>query len=71
MYKFYNTKLNACIYLSARTGRLPEVKPKEDRQERVSDVTATLNSHSSWVCRYQVAHMLDRHKVQCTASDGS
>ena len=33
-------------------------------KERVPDVITPLNSHSSWVCRYQVAQMLDRQKVQ-------
>jgi len=41
----------------------------EDRQERVPDVLTPLNSHSSWVCRYQVAQMLDKHKVQRVASE--
>ena len=62
-------KLKACTYRSARAGCLPKVKPEEDRQERVPDVIATLNSHSSWVCRYHVAQMLDRHKVQRIASE--
>ena len=33
-------------------------------KERVPDVVTPLNSHSSWVCRYQVAQMLERQKVQ-------
>ena len=45
------------------------MKPEKDRQERVPDVISTLNSHSSWVCRYQVAQMLDRHKGQRIASE--
>ncbi len=35
---------------------------KEDRQERVPNAIPQLNPSSSWVCRYQVAQMLDRHK---------
>ena len=42
---------------------------KEDRQERVPDVTTPLNSNSSWACHYQVAQVLDRHKVQRIASE--
>ena len=33
-------------------------------KERVPDVITPLNSHSSCVCRYQVAQMLERQKVQ-------
>ena len=47
---------------------MSKVKPEEDRQERVPDVMTTLDSHSSWVCRYQVAQMLVRHKVQRISS---
>ena len=63
--------LKACTYLSARTGCLPKRSlsvDKEDRQERVPDVIAQLNSYSCWVCCYQVAQTLEWHKVQRIAS---
>ena len=62
-------KLNSCTYLSARTGCLPKSVDKEDRQEGVPDVVTPLNSDSSWVYHYQVAQILDRHKVQRIAAE--
>ena len=40
----------ACL-LTRKTGK-----------ERVPDVITPVNSHSSWVCRYQVAQILDRYR---------
>ena len=33
-------------------------------KERITDVITPYNSHSSGVCRYQAAQVLDRQKVQ-------
>ena len=37
---------------------------KKFDKNRVPDVITPLNSHISWVCRYQVAQILEREKVQ-------